>query len=109
MKRKKTVDDSIYEAIFEIVRLVPKGRITSYGAVAQAVGLKSGARLVGHAMNKSTGVIPAVPVHRVVNSVGILSGEHDYRQKKLEAEGLVIVGDRIMNFKNYFWDPLLEL
>ncbi len=112
---KKQVDRThIYGAIYDLVRLVPKGRVTSYGAVAAAVGLKSGARMVGYAMNLSTSVKPHVPAHRVVNRNGLLSGKHHFdppekMQQLLEKEGVVIVDDVVVNFKQLFWDPLKEL
>lgn len=105
-----TIDtEAIYKAIFDVVRCIPKGRVSSYGAIAKAVGLKSGARMVGRAMGYSAGVKPPVPVQRVVNSSGILSGDQGERQKKLEAEGLTVNAGKIADFKKVFWDPMKEL
>jgi methylated-DNA-protein-cysteine methyltransferase-like protein len=101
--------EAIYKAIFDVVRSIPKGRVTSYGAIAKAVGLKSGARMVGRAMGHVTGVKPAVPVQRVVNSTGVLSGDQGQRQKKLEAEGVTVKAGKIADFKKRFWDPMEEL
>ncbi|XZF15734.1 MGMT family protein [Chitinophagaceae bacterium MMS25-I14] len=101
--------EAIYKGIFDIVRSIPKGRVTSYGAIAKAMGLKSGARMVGRAMGYTTGVKPAVPVQRVVNSSGVLSGDDGYRQKKLEQEGITVKSGRVVNFKKIFWDPMTEL
>jgi methylated-DNA-protein-cysteine methyltransferase-like protein len=109
MAKKAADHTDVYKTIFDIVRCVPKGRVTSYGAVAKAAGLKSGARMVGRAMSYTTGVKPKVPVHRVVNSVGILSGEHSQRQKMLEKEGVAVGGGRVIDYKKLFWDPLTEL
>ena len=99
----------IYQAIFEVVRLIPKGRVTSYGAVAKAVGLKSGARMVGRAMSFTVNVKPVVPVQRVVNSAGVLSGDNGYRTKKLLAEGVAVKNNKVVDFKHIFWDPLTEI
>ncbi|GAB3580629.1 MGMT family protein [Hymenobacter daeguensis] len=107
---KKAPDtEAIYQAIFDLVRSIPAGRVSSYGAIAQALGLKSGARLVGRAMGHTSGQQPAVPVQRVVSSTGALSGDNGYRRQKLEAEGITVKGDRVVDFKRLFWDPLQEL
>lgn len=109
MKANTTDTEAIYQAIFDVVRSIPKGRVTSYGAVAKAIGLKSGARMVGRAMGHSMGVKPVVPVQRVVNSTGVLSGDQGYRQKKLEAEGVTVKAGKVADFKRIFWDPMKEL
>ena len=102
-------NEEIYQAIYDIVRSIPKGRVSSYGAVAKAAGLKSGARMVGRAMSYVANVTPPVPVQRVVNSSGALSGDNGTRQKKLEAEGIKVNKGRIVDYKNVFWDPLYEI
>lgn len=103
-------NEEIYKGIFEIARRIPKGRVTTYGAIAKAMGLKSGARMVARAMGYTTGLKPAVPVQRVVSASGLINGdEQGGRKKKLEAEGIVINGNRIADFKKKFWDPLEEL
>ncbi|SFD24064.1 methylated-DNA-protein-cysteine methyltransferase related protein [Chitinophaga sp. CF118] len=108
--KENTIDtEAIYKAIFDVVRSIPKGRVSSYGAIAKAVGLKSGARMVGRAMGHVMGLKPAVPVQRVVNSTGWLSGDDGQRQKKLEAEGITVSAGRIVDFKRIFWDPMKEL
>lgn len=104
----------LFHLIFEIVRLVPKGRVTSYGAIAEALGMRSGARLVGYAMNLSHGVQPIVPAHRVVNSSGILTGKFhfgslDKMQQLLEKEGVVVKNDKVVAFKELLWNPKTEL
>src|SRR4051812_35008510 len=109
MKTNTTDTDAIYKAIFDVARSIPKGRVSSYGAIAKAVGLKSGARMVGRAMGHVTGAKPLVPVQRVVNSSGMLSGDDGSRQKKLEAEGVQVNSGRIVDFRKIFWDPLQEL
>jgi methylated-DNA-protein-cysteine methyltransferase-like protein len=109
MKKKVVDSKSIYAAIFDAVRCIPKGRVTSYGAVGKAIGMKSGARMVGRAMGYVDSQEPKVPVHRVVNSIGILSGEHAQRQIMLEAEGIQVKNNKVMDFKTHFWDPLKEM
>jgi methylated-DNA-protein-cysteine methyltransferase-like protein len=99
----------IYKAIFAVVRLIPKGRVTSYGAVAKAVGLKSGARMVGRAMSLVWEEKVPVPVHRVVNSSGVVVNDNGYREKKLRSEGIEVRNDKVVDFKTKFWDPLKEI
>ena len=82
MKTNPIDTEAIYKAIFDVARSIPKGRVTSYGAIAKAVGLKSGARMVGRAMGYVMGVKPIVPVQRVVNSSGMLSGDDGSRQNE---------------------------
>jgi len=107
---KKALDtETIYKGIYDIARNIPKGRVTSYGAIAKAMGLKSGARMVGRAMGHAPMVKPLVPVQRVVNSSGMLSGDDGYRQKKLEAEGVTVKAGKVVDFKKVFWDPMKEL
>jgi methylated-DNA-protein-cysteine methyltransferase-like protein len=109
-----TEPPSIYDAIYDVVRLVPKGRVTSYGAVAASIGVKSGARVVGYAMNLSFGVKPKVPAHRVVNRNGMLTGKHHFSppekmQQLLEKEGIAVKDDKVTAFDTLFWDPMKEL
>lgn len=103
-----------FEMVYQVVRLIPRGKVTSYGAIANYLGRKGGARMVGWAMNASHRQKISVPAHRVVNRNGILSGKHHFpedkpMQKSLEEEGIHVEDDRIMNFKAIFWDPLIEL
>ncbi|SHM98344.1 methylated-DNA-protein-cysteine methyltransferase related protein [Chitinophaga jiangningensis] len=109
MQSKITDTESVYKAIFDIVRCIPKGRVTSYGAVAKAAGLKSGARMVGRAMSFVHGQKPPVPVQRVVNSSGQLSGDDGTRAKKLAAEKVQVKNNRVVDFKKVFWDPVTEI
>ncbi|HXS36622.1 MAG TPA: MGMT family protein [Flavipsychrobacter sp.] len=114
MKKGINNRENIYDVIYDIVRHVPKGRVTTYGAVAAAVGAKSGARMVGYAMNSCDKVKPRVPAHRVVNRIGMLSGKHHFNgllsmQQLLEKEGIKIVDDRVVDFERLFWDPMKEL
>jgi methylated-DNA-protein-cysteine methyltransferase-like protein len=105
---------SLYDNIYDVVRCVPKGRVTSYGAVAAAIGAASGARVVGYAMNTCEGVKPKVPAHRVVNRNGMLTGKHHFSppekmQQLLEKEGIEIKDDKVVKFDSLFWDPIKEL
>ena len=109
MKTNVIDTDAIYKAIFDVVRSIPKGRVSSYGAIGKAVGLKSGARMVARAMRYTTGLKPVVPVQRVVSSTGMLSGDDGSRQKKLETEGVKASSGKIVDFKKIFWDPMEEL
>ena len=100
--------------VYQVVRLVPKGRVTSYGAIAAYLGAKTSSRLVGYAMNGAHGVKPKVPAHRVVNRNGDLTGKHHFdtpyqMQELLEKEKIKVKNDRIVNFKELFWDPMEEL
>ncbi|WP_118975957.1 MGMT family protein [Taibaiella koreensis] len=106
----KPDNEEIYKGIFEIVRSIPKGRVTTYGAIAKAMGLTSGARMVARAMGYTMGQKPVVPVQRVVSASGLLNGdEGGGRKKKLEAEGVMVKGNKIVDFSKRFWDPLEEL
>ena len=101
----------LYQAIYELVRAVPAGRVTTYGAIAEAIGLKSGARLVGYAMAQSHAVWPPVPAHRVVNRIGLLTGRHHFSppeamQQALEAEGVTIENQQVQHFETRLWRPL---
>ena len=114
MVKTKNTGENIYDLIYEIVRHVPKGRVTTYGAVAAATGAKSGARLVGYAMNGCHTIRPKVPAHRVVNRKGLLTGKHHFgsptmMQELLEKEGIKVKDDQVVDFEKLFWDPLLEL
>jgi methylated-DNA-protein-cysteine methyltransferase-like protein len=106
-------ENDFFQQVWELVRQIPKGRVTSYGAIAAALGLKSGARMVGWAMNSSHGQQPIVPAHRVVNRNGQLSGKNHFAtptlmQERLEKEGISIKNDTIINFSQHFWDPQQE-
>jgi methylated-DNA-protein-cysteine methyltransferase-like protein len=114
MKEEKQSKDNIYEAIYDVVRCVPRGRVTSYGAVAAAIGAASGARLVGYAMNMSGSAKPKVPAHRVLNRNGMLTGRHHFSppekmQQLLEKEGVKVKDDKVVDFERLFWDPMKEL
>ena len=114
MNEARKNKESIYDAIYDVVRSVPRGRVTSYGAVAASVGAASGARVVGYAMNACFGVKPKVPAHRVVNRNGMLTGKNHFTppekmQQLLEKEGIKIENDKVVDFEKLFWDPMKEL
>jgi methylated-DNA-protein-cysteine methyltransferase related protein len=103
-------DESFFEMVFNVVRQVPKGRVTSYGAIAAAIGARSSSRMVGWAMNGSHKVRPKVPAHRVVNRNGQLTGKGHFEypeqmQELLGKEGVIVKDDKIVNFREKFWDP----
>lgn len=105
---------TFYEQVYEVARLVPKGRVTSYGAIAKALGVANSSRMVGHAMAYSGQASVKVPAHRVVNSSGLLTGRFHFSPPTLmaallEKEGVIVVNEKIKNFKQVFWDPLQEL
>ncbi|MHA8089169.1 MGMT family protein [Aquirufa antheringensis] len=101
-----------FEAIYQVVALIPPGKVSTYGAIAGYLGSKGGARLVGWAMNASHGQAN-IPAHRVVNRNGVLTGKNFFganrMQELLEAEGLTIKNDQIQQFSTHFWDPSVEL
>ena len=102
--------DSFFERVYETARLIPYGRVTTYGAIAEYLGTKGSARMVGWAMNQSHTQKKHVPAHRVVNRMGMLSGKHHFggskvMQELLENEGIEIVNDQIQNFDKVFWKP----
>ncbi len=106
--------DLLVNAVYEIVRRIPSGRATSYGAIAKAIGFPNLSRKVGKIMSECDSKKSALPAHRVVNSQGFLSaakafGESDEMQKLLEAEGIRIKNDKIINWKTVFWNPMDEI
>jgi methylated-DNA-protein-cysteine methyltransferase related protein len=103
-----------FEQVYAVVRLIPPGRVTSYGAIAAYLGAKSSSRLVGYAMNAAHQQYPPVPAQRVVNRIGLLTGKHHFghpnrMQELLAAEGIVVQNDQIVDFRQLFWDPSVEL
>ncbi len=108
------MEQSFYDAVYDVVRLIPKGRVTSYGAIAKSIGAGGSARMVGYAMNHAHVAHPPVPAHRVVNSSGLLTGKFHFAtltlmQEMLEQEGIQVKEDKVQNFKKLFWDPMLEI
>ncbi len=107
---KKASNDSFFEEVFKVVRKIPDGKVTSYGAIAEFLGTRLSARMVGWAMNAAHRVHPPVPAHRVLNRNGMLTGKHHFfhptlMQELLENEGHKIVDDQIVNFEKVFWKP----
>lgn len=106
--------ESFFEQVYAVARLIPKGRVTSYGAIAKYLGTARSSRMVGWAMNGAHSVKPKVPAHRVVNRNGLLTGKHHFATAKemqhlLEREGVKVSKDQVINFKKLFWDPVVEL
>ena len=103
-----------FSKVYEVVKLIPPGRVTSYGAIAAYLGSPGAARMVGWAMNASHHSAEFIPAHRVVNRNGLLTGKHHFdtpnvMKELLENEGLQFIGDQIIDFEKYFWDPMREL
>jgi methylated-DNA-protein-cysteine methyltransferase-like protein len=104
-----TNSDSFFERVYAIVRQIPYGKVTSYGAIAKALGTARSARMVGWAMNASHG-LEDVPAHRVVNRKGLLTGKHHFEgsnlmQQLFESEGLKLLNDQIVDLEKYYWEP----
>ena len=107
-------EDSFFDLVHEVARQIPKGRVTSYGAIGAALGTRLSARMVGWAMNACHLSLRPVPAHRVVNSLGLLTGRHHFNppekmQQLLEKEGVKIKDNKVVDFKKLFWDPSREL
>lgn len=114
MSSRKSHDDGFFSRVYEVCRLIPYGRVTSYGAIARYLGTAGSSRMVGWAMNNSHSLPDFVPAHRVVNRKGMLTGKHHFpgnhmMQELLESEGIPVVDDVIVDFEKYFWDPVREL
>ena len=102
-----------FQLVYAVVKEIPPGRVTSYGAIAQYLGSKRSSRMVGWAMNASH-KIPDIPAHRVVNRLGCLTGKDHFAESnemklKLEAEGIRVLDSRVVDFNLIFWDPNTEL
>ena len=109
----KETTTNFFSDVYEVVKLIPPGRVTSYGAIGAYLGTRGSARMVGWAMNSAHGLAD-VPAHRVVNSKGLLTGKMhfghpDHMQELLEKEGIIVDNDKIKNFETVYWDPSLEL
>lgn len=104
--------NDFFERVYQIVRQIPEGRVTSYGAIAKAIGAARSARMVGYAMNASHD-LEDVPAHRVVNRNGVLTGKHHFdgsnlMQQLLENEGIKVVNNQIVDFKKHYWEPEIK-
>ena len=102
-------DLNFYDKVYEVVRLIPPGRVTSYGAIANFLGTRGSARMVGYAMQACGAADPPVPAHRVVNSAGLLTGKFhfggDLMEQMLASEGVKVENDKVVDFKKVFWNP----
>ena len=103
------MDQGFFEKVYDVVRQIPEGKVTSYGAIAKCIGSPQSARLVGWAMNASHGK-EDIPAHRVVNRLGLLTGKHHFEgtslmQQLLENEGIEVIDNQIQNFEKVFWNP----
>jgi len=106
--------ETFFDKVYEVARLIPTGRVTSYGAIASYVGMKGSSRMVGYAMNACGTAYPPVPAHRVVNRNGLLTGKYhfptpDLMEQMLLSEGVQVEDDKVTEFKKLFWDPAVEL
>ncbi|MGG9970733.1 MGMT family protein [Ferruginibacter sp. SUN002] len=111
---KPVKEYSFFEDVYDVVRQIPKGRATSYGAIATYLGTKLSARMVGWAMNAAGSAKPKVPAHRVVNRNGMLTGKHHFAtptlmEELLKKEKIVVKDEKIVDFEKIFWDPSKEL
>ncbi|THF48529.1 MGMT family protein [Flavobacterium supellecticarium] len=109
----KAENENFFERVYEVVRLIPYGRVTSYGAIAKTLGAARSARMVGWAMNAAHGK-DDVPAHRVVNRVGMLTGKHHFdgthlMQQLLESEGVKVKNNQVLDFEKLFWQPEIQL
>jgi len=105
---------NFFEKVYEVTMLIPEGRVTSYGAIANYLGSARSARMVGWALNGSHSKPDFIPAHRVVNRVGLLTGQHHFpgentMQDMLEAEGVLVENNKVVDFIKHFWDPSVEL
>ncbi len=107
-------DQGFFDRVYQVTRLIPPGRVTSYGAIARYLGSGRSARMVGWALNVSHALDDNIPAHRVVNRQGLLTGKHHFRgrdlmRQLLESEGVRVENDQVTDFRERFWDPLREL
>jgi methylated-DNA-protein-cysteine methyltransferase-like protein len=110
LPKTKSSGDSFFDSVFQVARLIPKGRVSTYGAIAKYLGTKLSARMVGWAMNAAGTADKPVPAHRVVNRNGMLSGKHHFAtptlmEEKLLKEKIKVENDQVVDFKSLFWDP----
>ncbi|MBK7667931.1 MAG: MGMT family protein [Sphingobacteriaceae bacterium] len=108
------MEKDFFDSVYKVVRLIPKGRVTSYGAIAKYLGSAGSSRIVGYAMNAAHNQKPKVPAHRVVNRNGELTGKHHFAtpyqmQELLEKEKIKVINDKIIDFKKLYWDPTENL
>jgi len=109
-----SIDSNFFHKVYQVCQQIPRGRVTSYGAIARAIGAPQSARMVGWAMNKSFSFEYSIPAHRVLNRMGILSGKKAFSDPKLmqqllEQEGVPVKDDQVQDLESYFWDPSTEM
>jgi len=106
-------DINFFDKVYQVARLIPRGRVTSYGAIASYLGTKGSSRMVGYAMQAAGRANPPVPAHRVVNRQGLLTAKFHFggntMQEMLESEGVKVTDDQVQDFKTVYWDPNIEL
>ena len=112
MAQESQTELSFFERVYQVARQIPAGKVTSYGAIARAIGSAQSSRMVGYAMNASHN-LPDIPAHRVVNRNGLLTGKHHFEgtnlmQQLLENEGIQVVNNQIQDFDKHFWTPEIE-
>ena len=106
-------EESFFDRVYQVVKEIPFGRVTSYGTIAKFLGTKGSSRMVGWAMNASHSARENIPAHRVVNRNGMLTGKNhfggpDVMKQLLESEGIAVENDKIIDFEKHFWDPSIE-
>ncbi len=111
---REQIKRNFFEDVFDVVRLIPPGRVTNYGCIAKYLGSGLSSRMVGWAMNASHVANPPVPAQRVVNRNGMLTGKHHFAtptlmEELLKQEGVVVVKDKVIDFEKLFWDPAKEI
>ncbi|CAM3970801.1 MULTISPECIES: MGMT family protein [Flavobacterium] len=109
MEKKESNKDNFFQRVYDVARQIPEGKVTSYGAIAKAIGAARSARMVGYAMNASH-TMDDIPAHRVVNRNGLLTGKFHFdgtnlMQQLLESEGVKVVENKIVDFEKHFWEP----
>jgi len=114
MSFSKKQSTDFFDLVYQVTRLIPQGRVTSYGAIARYLGTARSARMVGWALNGCGNIKPKVPAHRVVNRMGLLSGQMHFgksgtMKSLLEKEGIRVKSNCVQNFNKVFWDPNIEL
>ena len=107
-------ENDFFKNVYELVKKIPRGKVSTYGMIAKALGSGSSARMVGWALNASDKQKDFIPAHRVVNRQGLLSGKHHFHppslmQEQLELEGIKVYQDKIVDLQEHLWDPLIEL
>ena len=106
-------DINFFDKVYQVARLIPQGRVTSYGAIAAYLGTKGSSRMVGYAMQACGNAKPPVPAHRVVNRQGLLTAKFHFggnlMEELLKSEGIAVLDDQVQDFKTLFWDPAIEL